>query len=158
MREFRKKFLGLLLQRRLKYRYFLRVNMSLLCGLSLVCHDPQAAKKALLCINDTSILITLSTRYKMSGYSWVCVCKPRQGNSSRWLGLFMLNRLAAEVKNPCGDSQSAGNSRYCGPSLGCEAPWHQEVTLCCWETWLASSVLEWMCNRWPLCPWNLKHF
>ena len=122
VREFRKKFLGLLLQRRLKYRYFLRVNMSLLCGLSLVCHDPQAAKKALLCINDTSILITLSTRYKMSGYSWVCVCKPRQGNSSRWLGLFMLNRLAAEVKNPCGDSQSAGNSQYCGPSLGCEAP------------------------------------
>ena len=39
------------------------------------------------------------------------------------VGIVLLNRLAAEVKNPCGDSQSAGKSfSTVAPVFGCEAP------------------------------------
>lgn len=116
--------------RRLKYRLLFKSKEEFTLW-DFLCHNPQASKKALLCIKDTSILITLSTRYKMSGYLWVCVCKPRQGIPSRWLELLVLNRLAAEVKNPCGDSLSAGKSfSIVAPVFAVKHHDPQEIKLC----------------------------
>lgn len=53
-KEFRKKFLGLLVLRRLKYRLLKSKEEFTLWD--FLCHNPQASKKALLCIKDTSIL------------------------------------------------------------------------------------------------------